>query len=233
MWKPATRTMTFSGTAMVNLGIASPPAPLPGVLVEPLSFTLDGSGNATLEALEFSDRADENGDFGFIDLPVTVQVQTVNSSIPPYDEYEITHPGSLPNLAFRLFIESHVLEADLSTSGTQYTEVFLETPDAAWAGVHPERINVPLTGSPVSVARSLPLATSHNLILRSKLPEASVLPSGLKARLDTTSSNPSSTQTVRYWPVSINLTLPSSSATAISGATGDTAIVRIALNPGS
>ncbi len=40
-------------------------------------------------------------------------------------------------------------------------------------------------GIPSKVACSLPVATSHNLIVRSALPDASILPSGLKAT-DTT-----------------------------------------------
>ncbi len=156
MWTPATRSINFSGSAMVSLGGAAPPVPLPGVLVEPLLFTLDGAGNATFEALEFTERTAGApdvgvgpGDFEFQNLPVTVEVQTVSSSIPPYDEYEITRPDSLPNLAFRLFVEAEVLAADATPTGTQFADVFDERSvvGEAWTVIHPERLNVPLTGS--------------------------------------------------------------------------------------
>ena len=148
MWTTASRLMEFSGSAMVSRGSGPPPVPLRGVLIQPYLFELAGGG-ATFVSLEYTERTDAAGDFGFTAVPVTIEVDTVDSDVPPYDTFEITRAGSLPDLSFRIFIESEVLDGAGGSAGTQYTDVYdeREAVNADWVVAHPDRENVSLTGS--------------------------------------------------------------------------------------
>jgi hypothetical protein len=82
---------------------------------------------------------DASGTFAFADLTVSVQLQTVIPSVPPYEPIELVRPDSLPSLVFRV---SAPLESN-------FVEVYDERTilDADWLAAHPQRLQVSLTGS--------------------------------------------------------------------------------------
>lgn len=149
MWTKANRLMDLSGSAMVSQGSGPPPALLRGVLVQPYVFQLDSVGTATFQSLDYTARTDDVGDFAFTSVPVTAEVETIESDVPPYGQFEITRADSLPDLAFRIFVESEVLDVAGSSAGTRFTDIYdeREAVDTAWVVAHPERVNILLTGS--------------------------------------------------------------------------------------
>lgn len=150
MWSAAIRQLSFNASVMVAIGSGSPPLPLKGVLVDVYRFSFDGDGKAQFERLnQAAARTSITGDFAFSDLPVPVEVQMVIPGSPPYTPVEITNPNSLPNLVFRISVEAEVLTIGTS-EGTQFVDVYdeREVIDQDWMLSHPERVHVPLTGSP-------------------------------------------------------------------------------------
>ena len=148
MWSTAIRQLSFNGSVMVVIGSGAPPLPLKGVLVDVYRFSF--YGDAQFERLnQAAARTSITGDFSFSDLSVPVEVQMVIPGSPPYTPVEITNPNSLPNLVFRISVEAEVLTTGTS-EGTQFIDVYdeRETIDQDWVSSHPERVHVPLTGSP-------------------------------------------------------------------------------------
>jgi hypothetical protein len=140
MWSTATRFLSISGSVQAaRAGMA--PLSLPGVAVDVYRFQEDEFGEYQFTQLNpLPAITDETGAFEFSDLPMIVQVRTVIPGTPPYEPVELVHPDGLPNLVFRVsaptetrFIEIHDERAVL---------------DADWEAAHPERLHVPLTGSP-------------------------------------------------------------------------------------
>lgn len=145
MWSTATRSLSISGSVeALRAGLA--PEPLMGVPLDVYRFEQDEHGVYQFERLnQLPAVTGASGSFEFSDLPASVLVQTVTPGTPPYDPIEITHPNSLPNLAFSI---SAVAES--SETETQFLEVYDEQllVDDDWVSSHPERQHVPLTGSP-------------------------------------------------------------------------------------
>ena len=149
MWIPATKQLTINGSVIVDVGGATL-QPLRGVRVDVYRFTIDEEGDTHFELLnQAAARTSNTGDFSFSNLSVTVEVQEVIPSSPPYTPVEITNTNSLPQLAFRISVEAEVL-TDSVSEGTQFVDIYdeREVIDATWVTAHPERIHVPLTGSP-------------------------------------------------------------------------------------
>jgi hypothetical protein len=149
MWTTTIKQLTFNGTVSVSLGGGTPPLPLLGVRVDVYRFFIDPDGNTQFEQLnQVAEKTSITGDFSFTDLPVSVQVQTVIPGGPPYKPVEITNPGSLPNLGFRISVEAEVLTSGTS-QGTQFVDIYdeREAITSDWVTSHPERLNVELSGS--------------------------------------------------------------------------------------
>lgn len=149
MWTTVIKSISFNGSVMADIGGGSH-VPLKGILVDVYRFSIDGDGNFHFERLnQVTQRTDTAGDFSFSALPVSVDVQTVIPGSPPYTPVELTRPDSLPNLAFRISVEAEVL-IDGASEGTQFVDIYdeREVIDHTWLTSHPERLHVPLSGSP-------------------------------------------------------------------------------------
>jgi hypothetical protein len=140
MWSTATRSLSISGSVQAaRAGMA--PQSLPGVAVDVYRFQEDEFGEYQFEQVNpLPAITDETGAFEFSDLLVIVQVRTVIPGTPPYEPVELVHPDSLPNLVFRVSAPTE----------TRFLEIHDERAvfDADWEAAHPERLHVPLTGSP-------------------------------------------------------------------------------------
>lgn len=150
MWLPATKHLSFTGNVKVSVGPASAPLPLKGVMVDVYRFFIDELGEIQFEHLsQIPARTDATGSFEFINLPVSVTVQTVIPSTPPYEPVELIYPNSLPNLTFRISVEAEVLTGSIS-EGSQFVDIYDERDviNEQWRTSHPERLHVLLTGSP-------------------------------------------------------------------------------------
>lgn len=143
MWTTETRIMSLNGNIKISPG-GAPLQALPGVVVDVYRFAQDQFGDLhysrinTLPAI-----TDDTGNFTFTDLHADVIVQTVTSGVPPYGTVELVQPESLPNLAF------YISSQDIA--GGTSIEVFDERTiiDEPWMTVHPERLQIALSGSPL------------------------------------------------------------------------------------
>lgn len=147
MWTTATRPMSISGTvtAVRTTTIGPVAEALVGVPLDVYRFEKDEHGAYQFKRLnQLPAVTSAGGSFAFIDLQVSVQVQTVIPGTPPYEPVEITQPDSLPNLAFSI---SAVAEP--SDTETQFLDVYDERMlvDDNWVSANPGRQHVPLTGS--------------------------------------------------------------------------------------
>ena len=147
MWKTAIRQLSFSGIAKFLSKKISPPLlePLPGVAVDVFRFTKDEFGDYHYERLNtLPATTDLSGNFSF-SLPVSVKVRTVSSAVYPYEDVELVLPESQPNLAFMI--------SSPTETESEFIEIFDEKTiiDETWESDHPNRLEVPLTGSPLLV----------------------------------------------------------------------------------
>ena len=83
---------------------------------------------------------DSVGDFTFTDLPVQVKARTVIPGGYPGTPIEIIKPSSLPDIVFLIS----------GQAGTEYVEIYDECNmvDDGWSIANPDRVDVPLSGSP-------------------------------------------------------------------------------------
>ena len=95
---------------------------------------------------------------------------------------------SLPVATSHSLIVSHSRGHGLPSSGIRWRSWRMIAPRGQGLAVRTVRHGGHLVRCPWRVACSLPVATSHSLIVLSSLPEASVLPSGLYATEDSTSA---------------------------------------------
>ncbi|NOT54408.1 MAG: hypothetical protein HOP18_07375 [Deltaproteobacteria bacterium] len=149
MWTTASRSLSCSGSVMVDVG-GGTHVPLKGVLIDVYLFSSDVTGTVHFQLLnQVAQRTDTAGNFSFHNLPVVVEAQMVIPGTPPYTPVEIINANSLPNLAFRIMVESDVLRG-VVPEGTQFAEIYDERDEinATWIIVHPERTHVPLAGGP-------------------------------------------------------------------------------------
>jgi len=145
--------MSFSGSVMVDIGDGTQ-KPLCGCWVDVYRFSDEDKAN--FEPLtKVRARTDKFGKFDFDKIPVLVEVRTLIHNIPPYETYEVTREKSLPNLAFRISLDSEVVGS--TTGGAMFEEILderefiknLNKKDYIdWKNSHPERINVNLSGEP-------------------------------------------------------------------------------------
>jgi len=173
MWSIAMKPLSFVGEVRVSLGTDLPPEPLKGVRVDVYKFENDGSGFTFERLNQVPARTDDHGKFDFSDLPVPVEVRWVTSGIYPYDSEEIVNPDSLPNLAFKIFIEAEVLAGGTS-QGTQFSDIYDEQQiiDQDWIDDHGERIHVPLEGDdPITIMIPEGNAEATFLVSTLDLPE--------------------------------------------------------------
>lgn len=139
MWTTANRLMSISGSVQAARA-GMPPQALAGVGVDVYRLDEDALGQYQFQQLNpLPAITDSAGYFAFADLSVTVQVQSVTPGTPPYEAVELVQPDSLPNLVFRVSAPTE----------SEFVELYDERViiDADWEAAHPERFEVPLTGS--------------------------------------------------------------------------------------
>jgi len=139
MWSTADRFMNISGTVRAAKS-GAPPQPLGGVAVDVYRFEVGALGEYQFDQVNSLPAiTGASGTFAFTDLTVSVPVQTVIPSTPPYEPIELVQPNSLPNLVFRISAPVESLFVEVYDERT-----FL---DADWVVAHPQRLHVALTGS--------------------------------------------------------------------------------------
>lgn len=149
MWTTVLRSLSVHGSVMADIG-GGTHAPLKGVCIDTYHFAADSTGAIHFQLLsQVAHRTDVAGNFAGANLPVVVEVQTVIPGSPPYLPVEVTKPTSLPNVAFRITVESAVLTGSIP-EGQQFVEIYDERQviDSSWIMAHPERMQVPLAGGP-------------------------------------------------------------------------------------
>ena len=96
MWSTADRTMSISGTVGA-IKSGSPTQPLGGVAVDVYRFEEDAFGEYQFDQVNSLPAiTDASGAFGFTDLMVSVRVQTVIPSTPPYEPIELVRLPAQP-----------------------------------------------------------------------------------------------------------------------------------------
>ena len=143
MWKNATKLLSVGGKVRypAPVGVFEP---LKNVSVDIYHIIKDEGGFFSFLRLNFLPAiTDLSGDFTFTDLPVQVKTKTVIPGESPGTPIEIIKPSSLPDIVFLIS----------GQAGTEYVEIYDERNmvDDGWFTANPDRVAVPLTGSPVIV----------------------------------------------------------------------------------
>ena len=141
MWQNATKPLNVGGKVRYPAagGVFEP---LKNVSVDLYRIIEDEGGFFTFLRLNYLPAiTDNSGDFTFTDLPVQVRTKTVIPGGSPGTPIEIIEPASLPDIVFLVS----------GQAGTEYVEIYDERNmvDDEWFTAHPDRVDVPLTGSPM------------------------------------------------------------------------------------
>lgn len=143
MWQNATKRLSVGGKVRY---------PATGGVFEPLKnvsvdiYRIIDAGDGFFSFLRLNSLpaiTDLSGDFTFTDLPVQVKTKTVIPGGEPGTPIEIVEPTSLPDIVFLIS----------GQAGTEYVEIYDERNmvDDGWFTANPDRVAVPLTGSPAIV----------------------------------------------------------------------------------
>ena len=143
MWKNANKQLNVGGKVRY---------PAEGGVFEPLKnvsvdiyriFKDEGGFFSFLRLNSLPAITDFSGDFTFTDLPVEVKTKMVIPGGYPGTPIEIIELASLPDIVFLIS----------GQAGTQYVEIYDERNmlDDEWITDNPDRVNVPMTGSPAII----------------------------------------------------------------------------------